>query len=1430
MKTLNVKCNRQSRVEYFDIAKGIAILCVILAHFPVPEIPDLLSRICFSFHMPLFFLVSGYFFRDKAFPEFLFGKAKQLLIPYLICLIGVIGSSVFWNIFLQREVSIEQSILKWIWAGLYGSGNAYTEPFWIESIGAIWFLLALFWALFLLYFCLKRKNPLIWIVIAVLIGFYTKEYFWLPFSIQSSLICVIYLYIGYQLKQKDVLNRIFVRPYWVAAVFLLWAVYLAVGGGNLYLVGGYFGLGFLYDLFFSVIASAAVFYLCWRISRLRLKIKNGLLFWGRNSLKVLCVHLIELNTFPWDQVKLFLETRGISGYVMTAVLYGIKLLLIAVTVILINQIEEKLRLRKENKTDELISAETASCACGGLLSFSRKEYLLAGIIWIALVIADLPLPESVRQISCSYFVSFAFVAAGCIFGKKLAQGKYWEFGKVLLGGYAACRIGYLAVQLWQSVLYSSRSDSGVILRDWFTVSIWGLSNSSKILASVGNVGALWILPCLLCCGIFTAVLIRSNSMVFQIAAAAIAGMIGIYLGKLGLFLPFSLDVALAGMPLFLAGHLGYQNKERLRQPMLQGGIVFFSVCWILLARWKGIDLGARVYPLGILCIIGAASVGLLSLVLIDDASLPDSVRFVLEWAGKHGMMLLGIHCAIQRLAPWNSAAAAASVGGQLLIEAAIIIPTGILLILIARWIYNLENKRDWVNDLYLVVLTLYFVRAFFDTTMFRFPWPVSFYPVIRVLMLVVAWKKIMQMQEWKQLVACCAVALVFCFSFMMTGYEFLFDLGILLIGAVGVPSRKILKIYLAGLVITMYVALVGSFTGVIADLVYRDGDFYKHSFGICYPTDFAAHLVYGVLVLWVLFRKIPTIVHVVIMVGLTVLQLMFCGTQCSEIVMVLSIVSVIYVVASGWIMQRNGVLGKVIRGIDWLVCTTTVVCAVVIVALSVKYDPDIPVWAWINDMLSRRLRLAQDAFQQYGMSLFGTAFEMVGNGGDTVSRSGYNFVDSSFCLILVRYGILVFLAILVLTVFTGVKANKNGNRRVVFALALIAVHSMIEHHLIELAYNPFLLLPFCSMQKKNSQDEKNIAKRERVLKSRIMQVIIYSLFALLLLYMAPIIFDYGRTIVTLLQWYEEKKQLSFIIVLLILTVAVIMIIVCINTFRYHERCRSNRKKAYLFSGSCLIIILCLGVGEKIIWKGRAQYELALESGENILSILTQQLQGENYKIFVEDIPIVYQREMEGISNKILPAKALVNNDNIILIASKNEEINLLMQGGYEFGEISDTEAIYTNCEKAIKIIENSGIPMFTCYSVKKTVDLADLAWRNGLEMNDKGDLIVDGESKSLIYGPYSVIYQGTLEVTYKIKLLNSSIKEGEIAYVRLSSDYGKNVIKRESITQEDFDEEGNATIVIKQYVNDSEGVEYLLFANGDSRIAIQNISYKKVEQ
>ena len=133
------------------------------------------------------------------------------------------------------------------------------------------------------------------------------------------------------------------------------------------------------------------------------------------------------------------------------------------------------------------------------------------------------------------------------------------------------------------------------------------------------------------------------------------------------------------------------------------------------------------------------------------------------------------------------------------------------------------------------------------------------------------------------------------------------------------------------------------------------------------------------------------------------------------------------------------------------------------------------------------------------------------------------------------------------------------------------------------------------------------------------------------------------------------------------------------------------------------------------------------------------------------------------------------------------------------------------------------------YSVRKEVDLADLAGRNGLAMSENGGLLVEGQDKSLIYGSYDVIYHGRLRVEYKLKLLGSSITDGELAKVRLSFDWGRNVVKEQGLTRADFDENGYCTAVIEEDVNTSEGGEYLLFANGDTRIEIESISYGKVD-
>lgn len=66
----------------FDIAKGIAIFLMVFGHTSLPKFA---STWIYSFHMPLFFLISGVFFSPEKYKEwydFFVTKGKTLLIPY----------------------------------------------------------------------------------------------------------------------------------------------------------------------------------------------------------------------------------------------------------------------------------------------------------------------------------------------------------------------------------------------------------------------------------------------------------------------------------------------------------------------------------------------------------------------------------------------------------------------------------------------------------------------------------------------------------------------------------------------------------------------------------------------------------------------------------------------------------------------------------------------------------------------------------------------------------------------------------------------------------------------------------------------------------------------------------------------------------------------------------------------------------------------------------------------------------------------------------------------------------------------------------------------------------------------------------------------------------------------------------------------------
>lgn len=53
--------SKTKRLQYVDIARGIAMICIILRHLGNPSI----NRMVFIFHVPIFFFITGYFTNNK---------------------------------------------------------------------------------------------------------------------------------------------------------------------------------------------------------------------------------------------------------------------------------------------------------------------------------------------------------------------------------------------------------------------------------------------------------------------------------------------------------------------------------------------------------------------------------------------------------------------------------------------------------------------------------------------------------------------------------------------------------------------------------------------------------------------------------------------------------------------------------------------------------------------------------------------------------------------------------------------------------------------------------------------------------------------------------------------------------------------------------------------------------------------------------------------------------------------------------------------------------------------------------------------------------------------------------------------------------------------------------------------------------------------
>lgn len=298
------------RVKEIDVLKGMLILFVVIGHYPF--IDPRLKQIIFWFHIPLFFVISGYFFKRKEINDIMFYKNtfRKYIIPYISYFLLV-------TIFIERNLNIK-SVIRFLYGGRM-------------QAGVYWFMPCLFITIvvfnFLLNKCSKKVNIIILFISIIiaslesLIFSQTGKSIKLPLNIDVCLLTLVYFSIGFYLK--DIIIKFIYKDkkYKLISIFstILCSVSIILS-----FVGKF---GYIIDMkysqysniFLNLLLPVIFGIVLIKLSTIINKtfIANIFIYLGKNTLSIMFLHV------PINNLLLSYFNYGIIVYVLIALLVSI---------------------------------------------------------------------------------------------------------------------------------------------------------------------------------------------------------------------------------------------------------------------------------------------------------------------------------------------------------------------------------------------------------------------------------------------------------------------------------------------------------------------------------------------------------------------------------------------------------------------------------------------------------------------------------------------------------------------------------------------------------------------------------------------------------------------------------------------------------------------------------------------------------------------------------------------------------------------------------------------------------------------------------------------------------------------------------------------------------------------------------------------------
>lgn len=390
-------------------------------------------------------------------------------------------------------------------------------------------------------------------------------------------------------------------------------------------------------------------------------------------------------------------------------------------------------------------------------------------------------------------------------------------------------------------------------------------------------------------------------------------------------------------------------------------------------------------------------------------------------------------------------------------------------------IFNGYIRRvDWLELFYLVLFIAFVMKKYLGSTALEWQLPEWFDTVVRggihayILVRIYDQAVIKETMKWNEVTLMAAMIFVGEMITLYTGDIIISDTLLFIIGAKGVNFKKICFVYLCVAVSIQLIALYMINAGYIANYIYEDTDRVRNSWGVAYPTDFAAHIM-GICAVYVCWRERKlTFVEIALILisGVFVYSTTYARNDTIGILAIGILCLVVKVL---------GLFKIQISKCKWMNILAFSIIALFIVSvwMAAAYDENSSLMVSLDRIFSQRLTMGHVGLQRYGIHLFGTQVAENGLGfGSVIAPGFYFFLDSAYVRILIKYGYIfaVLISIMFISIFFRVrKLNKDY---ILVVLLVMLITAFVEHHFFDLSFNLIWLLLFSQLTHKDSSEMK----------------------------------------------------------------------------------------------------------------------------------------------------------------------------------------------------------------------------------------------------------------------------------------------------------------------------------------------------------------------